>query len=330
MQVGALAKKLTGAKIKKIVLGESGGLDSTLALLVAVKVMDFLGLPRTNVLAYTLPGFGTTSRTRSNATRLCKSLGVTFHEVNITRACNAQLKDLVHAGFDDVVFENVQARYRTAFLFNKANQVDAIMLGTGDLTEVALGWCTFAGDQISHYHVNVSVPKTLVRYLVRWVAEDELCDSIARKYLFDILDTPISPELRRPENGVITQMSEDITGPMELADFYLYPFIRFGMRPGKILFWANEVRKRGLFEGMYTLEDLYRWLRSFIYRFFSNQFKRTCMPEGPKVGSVSLSPRGDWRMPSDAEPGIWLEDLDEMYQRLTSQTNQNTDGSQPE
>jgi NAD+ synthase (glutamine-hydrolysing) len=190
------------------------------------------------------------------------------------------------------------------------------VLGTGDLTEVALGWSTFAGDHMSHYHVNVSVPKTLVRYLVRWVADEELADSPAQRVLYGVLETPISPELLPPRKGKITQKSEEVIGPVELADFYLYPFIRFGMRPGKILYLANEVRKQKLFDAKYTLTDLHRWLESFIKRFFANQFKRTCLPEGPKVGSVSLSPRGDWRMPSDADPGLWLEDLKTMYARL--------------
>jgi NAD+ synthase (glutamine-hydrolysing) len=316
MQVAALAKKLSGADISQVVLGVSGGLDSTLALLVAVKTMDFLGLPRSNVHAYTLPGFGTTRRTKVNATKLCQALGVTFEQVDITRTSRSHLRDLRHEGQEDVVFENVQARYRTEFLFNKANELNGIALGTGDLTEVALGWSTFAGDHISHYHVNISVPKTLVRFLVRWVADEELTDSPAQKVLYSILETPISPELLRPEKGKITQKSEEIIGPVELADFYLYPFIRFGMRPGRILYLANEVRKRGLFEGQYTPDDLYRWLKSFIERFFANQFKRTCLPEGPKVGSVSLSPRGDWRMPSDAETKLWLEDLETTYGKL--------------
>ena len=316
MQVAALGKKLTGAEKSHIVLGVSGGLDSTLALLVAAKTLDLLGLPRSNVHAYTLPGFGTTRRTKTNASALCRALGASYGQVNITRSCRSQLRDLGHDGREDVVFENVQARYRTEFFFNKANELDGIALGTGDLTEVALGWCTFAGDHISHYHVNVSVPKTLVRYLVRWVADEELSDSPAQNVLYDILETPISPELRRPENGEIAQKTEEIIGPVELADFYLYFFIRFGMRPGKILYLANEDRKQGLFEGQYTLDDLRRWLQSFIERFFANQFKRTCLPEGPKIGSVSLSPRGDWRMPSDAEPALWLEDLEATYLRL--------------
>ncbi len=316
MQVASLAQKLSGAKKSRLVIGVSGGVDSTLALLAAVKTMDFLKLPRTNVHAFSLPGFGTTSRTKQNAARLCTALGVTFEVMDISRSCRSILKDLKHAGQEDVVFENVQARYRTEFLFNKANQVDAMLLGTGDLTEVALGWCTFSGDHLSHYHVNISVPKTLVQYLIRWVADEELARNGAQKALYDILETPISPELRRPNNGKIAQLSEEVIGPVELADFYLYPFIRFGMRPGKILFLANEVRKQGRFDGKYTLDDLRKWLKSFLQRFFANQFKRTCYPEGPKVGSVSLSPRGDWRMPSDAVAKLWLDDLEAMRAKL--------------
>jgi NAD+ synthase (glutamine-hydrolysing) len=316
MQVAALAQKLSGAKKARLVLGISGGLDSTLALLVAVKTMDFLGLPRTNVHAYSLPGFGTTPRTKANATKLCQALGVSLGRANINRTSKSHLKDLKHEGRQDVVFENVQARYRTEFLFNKGNQLDGIVLGTGDLTEIALGWCTFSGDQLSHYHVSTSVPKTLVRFLVQWVADEELAASPAQKVLYDVLKTPITPELLLTENGQITQKSEEVIGPVELADFYLYPFIRFGMRPGKILYLANEVRKRGLFERRYTLDDLYKWLRSFVERFFANQFKRTCFPEGPKIGTVSLSPRGDWRMPSDAETKLWLEDLEAMKAKL--------------
>jgi NAD+ synthase (glutamine-hydrolysing) len=316
MQVGALAQKLAGARKSQIVFGVSGGLDSTLSLLVAAKTMDFLKLLRTNIHAFTLPGFGTTQRTKANATRLCRALGVSLGKVNITRSCSSHLEDLKHGGGEDVVFENVQARYRTEFLFNKANQLDGIVLGTGDLTEIALGWCTFAGDHISHYHVSASVPKTLVSFLVRWVADEEMAGTPAQTVLYDILKTPISPELTRPENGEIRQKSEEVIGPFELADFYLYPFIRFGMRPGRILYLANEVSQQGLFEGKYSLDDLYKWLKSFISRFFANQFKRTCLPEGPKVGSVSLSPRGDWRMPSEAQAQLWLEDLEAMYRRL--------------
>ena len=316
MQVAALAQKLQGAHIQKLVIGVSGGLDSTLALLVAVKTMDFLKLSRENVHAFTMPGFGTTTRTRRNATRLAESLGVSLEKVSIARSSTSHLKDLEHDGDGDIVFENVQARYRTEFLFNKANQVGGILLGTGDLTEIALGWSTFSGDHMSHYHINASVPKTLVQYLIRWVAEEELADSPACRILLDVLDTPISPELQRPQNGQIIQKSEDVIGPVELADFFLYPFIRFGMPPGKILFLANETAKRGLFDKPYSLEDLHKWLTSFIRRFFSNQFKRTCLPEGPKVGTVSLSPRGDWRMPSEAEAKLWLDDIETMYRKL--------------
>ena len=324
MQIEALSKKLSGAKKKNLVLGVSGGLDSTLALLVAIRAVDSLGLPRTNVHTFTLPGFGTTNRTKNNITSLCKALGVSFTEVSITQSCSSQLKDLRHQGDENIVFENVQARYRTAFLFNKANELDAIALGTGDLTEVALGWSTFAGDQTSHYHINASIPKTLVRFLISWVADEEL--NTTQKILNDILDTPISPELLRPQKGEIAQKSEDIIGPVELADFFLYPFIRFGMRPGKILYLANETRKQGLFDEKYSLEDLYKWLKSFISRFFANQFKRTNIPEGPKIGSVSLSPRSDWRMPSDAEPALWLDDLDKMYEKLGTKISNHKTG----
>jgi len=320
MQVAALAQKLSGANKARLVLGVSGGLDSTLALLVGVKTMDFLGLPRTNVHAYSLPGFGTSRRTKVNATKLCHALEVSLERMDITRTCRSHLRDLKHHGKQDLVFENVQARYRTEFLFNKANQLDGIVLGTGDLTEIALGWSTFSGDQLSHYHVNTSVPKTLVRFLVRWVADEELAGSPAQKVLYDVLKTPITPELLPTERGQITQRSEEIIGPVELADFYLYPFIRFGMRPGKILYLANEVRKRGLFDAQYTLDDLLRWLKSFIDRFFANQFKRTCFPEGPKIGSVSLSPRGDWRMPSNAEAKLWLEDPEAMHLKMSQAT----------
>lgn len=317
MQVAALAKKLSGASKKHLVLGVSGGLDSTLALLVAVKTMDFLKLSRRKVHAFGLPGFGTTQRTKANARKLCQALGASFETIDITKTCESHLADLDHDGLtEDVVFENVQARYRTELLFNKANRFDGIVLGTGDLTEIALGWCTFSGDHISHYHVNASVPKTLVRFLVRWVADEEISDPAARKVLYDIIDTPISPELRRPKRGHIAQRSEDAIGPVELTDFYLYPFIRFGMRPGKILYLAHEAARQGLFDGQYTLDELHKWLESFLKRFFANQFKRTCMPEGPKIGSVSLSPRGDWRMPSDAEARLWLDDLEAMYKKL--------------
>jgi len=316
IQVASLAKKLTGINQSRVLMGISGGLDSTLTLLIATKTMDYLGLPHKNVHAFSMPGFGTTQRTRRNAARLCQTLGVSFEQINIKKTCRTHLRDLKHNGEENIVFENVQARYRTEFLFNKANQLHGIVIGTGDLTEIALGWSTYSGDQLSHYHINTSVPKTLVRYMILWVADEELAASPAQKFLYDILDTPISPELLSASKGVITQKSEEIIGPVELTDFFLYPFVRFGMRPGKILYLAEEVRRYGLFDGNYTLDDLYHWLNNFIKRFFANQFKRNCFPEGPKVGSVSLSPRGDWRMPSDAEAALWLEDLEKMYTRL--------------
>jgi NAD+ synthase (glutamine-hydrolysing) len=317
IQVAGFARKLKGAKTDRVVLGVSGGLDSTLAGLVLAKTMDYLGLPRGNASVFTMPGFGTTKRTKNNALRLARSLGLTVSTVDIKKSAIQHLKDLNRdPQEDDVTSQNVQARYRTEFLFNEANDPRAIVLGTGDLTEIALGWCTFSGDHMSHYHVNASVPKTLVKYLVRWVAETQV-DAKAKNTLFDILDTPISPELTRSKSGKVEQKSEDYVGPFELADFYLYHFIRTGAPPSKILSLAYIANERGLFDARYTLEELKRWLVSFISRFFANQFKRTCMPEGPKVGSVSLSPRGDWRMPSDANPNVWLEDLERGYIRLS-------------
>lgn len=317
IQVAGLAKKLKGAKTDRVVLGVSGGLDSTLAALVLGKTMDYLGVSRTNASVFTMPGFGTTKRTKNNALRLARSLGLTVATVDIAKSAVQHLKDLKRdPKEDDVTSQNVQARYRTEFLFNEANAPRAIVLGTGDLTEIALGWCTFSGDHMSHYHVNASVPKTLVKYLVRWVAETQV-DGKTKKVLIDILDTPISPELTRSKSGKVEQKSEDYVGPFELADFYLYHFIRTGSPPSKILSFANVVNERGLFDARYTLEELKKWLASFITRFFSNQFKRTCMPEGPKVGSVSLSPRGDWRMPSDASLNVWLQDLEKGYAKMT-------------
>ena len=318
MLVGGLAQKLSGSSINRVVIGVSGGLDSTLALLVAAKTADSLGLPRENIHAMTMPGFGTTSRTRTNAMKLCATLSIPVERVDIRRSAKSHLADLSHGRAEDLVFENVQARYRTELLFNKANQVGGLVLGTGDLTEVALGWSTFAGDQISHYHVSSSVPKTLVKCQIEWEADEELKGMTPQKELHNVLATPISPELLRPKNGVIAQMTEDLIGPIELADFFLYPFIRFGARPGKMLYMADQTRQRGLFDHTFTLEELHRWERSFLIRFFANQFKRTLFPEGPKIGSVSLSPRGDWRMPSDAKADVWLADLDEMYGRLMS------------
>jgi NAD+ synthase (glutamine-hydrolysing) len=318
MQRVALAQKLGGTGKKHICIGVSGGLDSTLALLVSVLTVQFIDLPVANVHAFSLPAFGTTPRTRANARKLCRALGVSFREINIARTCQSHLKDLEHSGQEDTVFENVQARYRTEFLFNRANQLDAIVLGTSDLSEIALGWTTFVGDHLAHYQVNASVPKTLVRYLVQWVADEELNDTPARQVLHDIIATPPSPELKRPGADNISQKSEEVIGPLELADFFLYLFIRFNMRPGKILYLASKANRQGLFDRRYTLNDLHNWLDSFLLRFFDNQFKRTALPEGPKVGTVSLSPRGDWRMASEVELKLWLEDLESMYRQLTA------------
>lgn len=304
IQVSGLAKRLEPAWLKKAVIGISGGSDSTLALLVAVKAFDELGLDRKNIFAYTMPGFATSERTRQNAIKLCRSLGVTLEEIDIKDGCLQQFKDIDHdEANQNVVFENVQARYRTMILFNKANQLGGLVLGTGDLSEIALGWCTFGGDHLSHYNVNASIPKTLIKYLISWVAETQV-DEDTRLILQDILSTPVSPELTSEKEGKITQKTEDIIGPYELHDFFLYYLVRWGMSPKKILFLAEHA-----FDGKYSVQEIKKWLKLFIQRFFNNQWKRSCMPDGPKVGSVSLSPRGDWRMPSDAECIVWLEEL---------------------
>lgn len=321
IQEAALATKLSSAAIDHVVIGISGGLDSTLVLLISIKAMRLLGLPPENIHAFTLPGFGTIQRTRNNATKLCRVSGVSFIEVDAKTTFNAHFVDLNHTAVNDITFENVQARYRTEFFFNKANELNGLVVGTGDLTEAALGWSTFSGDHISHYHVNTTVPKTLVQYLIRRIADEKLTASPAQEIFYDILDTPISPELLASHKGRAIQKSENTIGPVELADFFLYPFVRFGMRPGKILYLANEASKQGLFENHCSLVELHRWLKSFIERFFNNQFKRTCFPEGPIIGSVSLSPRGDWRMPFDAKKTIWLEDLESMYCRLCDTQN---------
>lgn len=305
IQVAGLAKRLESGGPKKVVIGISGGLDSTLALLVAVKTFDELGFDRKNIIALTMPGFATSERTKKNAIELCATLGVSLETVDIKEGCLQQYRDIGHdIDNQDVVFENVQARYRTMTLFDRGNQVRGLVLGTGDLSEIALGWCTYSGDHLSHYNVNASIPKTLVRYLLQWVAETQVGPS-AHLILQDILSTPISPELTSAKDGKITQKTEDIIGPYELHDFFLYYMVRWGMPPKKILFLAEYA-----FDGKYSVQEIKRWLRLFIQRFFNNQWKRSCMPDCPKVGSVSLSPRGDWRMPSDAEVGAWLEELE--------------------
>ncbi|MDR2859223.1 MAG: NAD(+) synthase, partial [Mediterranea sp.] len=306
IQVAGLAQRLTHVGSSKVVIGISGGLDSTLALLVCIKTFDKLGLSRKNILGITMPGFGTTDRTYRNALNLMKFLGVTVREINIKEACILHFKDIGHdIDIHDVTYENVQARERTQILMDVANQTNGLVIGTGDLSEFALGWATYAGDHISMYGVNGSIPKTLVKYLVKWVAENEV-DTTSQKTILDILDTPISPELiPADEKGDIIQKTEDIVGPYELHDFILYYFLRFGFRPAKIFFLAGKA-----FGRKYDNETLKKWIQSFFRRFFAQQFKRSCFPDGPKVGSISLSPRGDWRMPSDASPAAWLQEIE--------------------
>ena len=283
--------------IKKLNVGLFGGLDSTLALLVSVKTMELLGLPIKNIYAFTLPGFATTKRTKSNAVKLAEALGANLETIDISSGVEKHLKELSHGGKEDVTYQNAQARYRTMILMNKSNQLGALMVGTGDLSEIALGWNTFSGDHISHYNVNAGIPKTLVKYLVEWLSNrPEFAD--AKKILKDILDTPISPELTK------NQKTENLIGPYALHDFYLYHFLRWGSSPSKILYLAKIA-----FHSKFKEAEIKRWLRVFLERFFKNQWKRSVMPDGPKVGSVALSPRGDWRMPSDAEVKIWLDDL---------------------
>lgn len=296
IQASGLAKRLSHTGLKKAVIGISGGLDSTLALLVVLKTFDILKLPRKNIVTITMPGFGTTDRTYTNAINLCKNLGTDLREINIVDACLQHFKDIGHdINIHDVTYENVQARERTQILMDLANKEGGILVGTGDLSELALGWATYNGDHMSMYSVNCSIPKTLVRYLVGYAASSEV-DKEASDILLDILDTPVSPELLpKDEKGEIAQKTEDIVGPYELHDFFLYYFIRQGASPEKILFLAKHA-----FKGDYDSETIEKWFDKFTRRFFTQQFKRSALPDGPKVGTVSLSPRGDWRMPSDA------------------------------
>lgn len=308
IQVAGLAKRLVHTNCKTVVVGISGGLDSTLALLVCVKTFDKLGLPRKGIVGITMPGFGTTDRTYNNALTLMNSLQVTTKEISIKDACIQHFKDIEHdMSIHDVTYENGQARERTQILMDYANKIGGLVIGTGDLSELALGWATYNGDHMSMYGVNASIPKTLVRYLVNWVAQTGV-DVISRNTLLDIIDTPISPELiPADENGNIKQKTEDLVGPYELHDFFLYYFLRFGMRPAKIYYLAEIA-----FKGMYDSTTIKKWLTNFCRRFFNQQFKRSCLPDGPKVGSVSLSPRGDWRMPSDASSALWLKECEEL------------------
>ena len=307
IQVMGLVKRLYHIHGQKAVIGISGGLDSTLALLVAVKAFDKLGLDRKGIVGITMPGFGTTDRTYNNAIKLMQTLGVTIREISIAAAVTQHFSDINHdASIHDITYENSQARERTQILMDVANQENAIVVGTGDLSELALGWATYNGDHMSMYGVNAGVPKTLIRYLVSYVAGE-----MATETLLDIVDTPISPELiPADENGNIKQKTEDLVGPYELHDFFIYYFLRYGFSPRKIFLLAKRAFCTATDDkpALYDEETVKKWLTTFCRRFFNQQFKRSCLPDGPKVGSVSLSPRGDWRMPSDASSALWLQE----------------------
>lgn len=308
IQVCGLAKRLSHINCKTVVIGVSGGLDSTLALLVATQTFDKLGYDRRGIIGITMPGFGTTDRTYNNAITLMQNLGITIREISIAASVKQHFTDIEHnIDVHDITYENSQARERTQILMDISNQVGGIVIGTGDLSELALGWCTYNGDHMSMYAVNVGIPKTLIKHLVSYVAENGVEDSI-KLTLEDIVNTPISPELTpADENGEIVQKTEDLVGPYELHDFFLYYVLRFGFRPKKIFWLAQQAFKEEYADGV-----ILHWLRIFYKRFFSQQFKRSCLPDGPKVGSVSLSPRGDWRMPSDAMPTDWIKDLEDI------------------
>lgn len=301
IQASGLAKRIEHVGSKGCVIGISGGLDSTLALLVAVESMKLLGMDNSSIIGVTMPGFGTTDRTYTNAVRLMQGLGVTIREINIKDACLLHMKDIGHdESVKDITYENTQARERTQILFDLANKEGCLLVGTGDLSELAMGWCTYNGDHMSMYGVNASVPKTLVKYLVKYVSS--VSSENTRQTLLDILDTPVSPELLPPDkDGKIAQKTEDNIGPYELHDFFLYHFVRFGTSKEKLLLLGCKA-----FSDKYSKEVIERWLNVFIKRFFISQFKRSCIPDSPKVGSVSLSPRGDWRMPSDASFSSFL------------------------
>ncbi|EHI98278.1 NAD+ synthetase [Clostridium sp. DL-VIII] len=298
IQAAGLAKRLEHTRSQKAVIGISGGLDSTLALLVIVKTFELLNLDKKNIVTITMPGFGTTDRTYNNAVNLCRELGTELREINIVKASLQHFEDIGHdKNIHDVTYENVQARERTQILMDLANKEGGLLIGTGDLSELALGWCTYNGDHMSMYSVNPSIPKTLVRYLVQYAAQNESTDIVC-DILMDILDTPVSPELLpKDKNGEIAQKTEDIVGPYELHDFFLYHFIKHGSTKERIFFLAKNA-----FKDNYSEQEIQKWLDKFMFRFFTQQFKRSALPDGPKVGSISLSPRGDWRMPSDAVP----------------------------
>lgn len=304
LQAMGLRKRLAHTDCHSAIIGLSGGLDSTLALLVTVKAYDLLEMDHSGIIAVTMPGFGTTDRTYQNALKLAASLGVTLREIPIVDSVRQHFKDIGQSEeLHDITYENGQARERTQILMDIANMCNGLVIGTGDMSEMALGWATYNGDHMSMYAVNVSVPKTLVRYLVGYYAEET--DEKTAAVLKDVLDTPVSPELLPPKEGRIAQKTESIVGPYELHDFFLYYLLRFGYNPTKIYRLAKLA-----FDGSYDGTEILKWMRIFYRRFFSQQFKRSCMPDGPKVGTVSLSPRGDLRMPSDAGAALWMKELD--------------------
>lgn len=308
IQSAGLAKRLVHTNCQKVVIGISGGLDSTLALLVCVRTFDMLDYDRKGILGVTMPGFGTTDRTHDNAIRLMQTLGISQKEISIAKAVKQHFEDI---GQDidthDVTYENSQARERTQILMDLANKENALVIGTGDLSELALGWATYNGDHMSMYGVNAGVPKTLIQYLIRYMAELEQFNE-QKATLIDVIDTPISPELTPADDeGQIKQKTEDLVGPYELHDFFLYYFLRFGFRPRKIMMLAEQA-----FDEKYDRKTIKKWLTTFCRRFFNQQFKRSCLPDGPKVGSVSLSPRGDWRMASDASNALWVKECESL------------------
>lgn len=307
IQTSGLAKRLDHTHATHVIIGISGGLDSTLALLVCVRTFDYLGLDRKGIVGVTMPGFGTTDRTYQNALGLMEELGITIREINIAKSVRQHFSDIGQdEAIHDVTYENSQARERTQILMDLSNWYKGLVIGTGDLSELALGWCTYNGDHMSMYGVNVSIPKTLIRYLVAYYAQES--NERLAAFLRDVIDTPVSPELTpADENGNIAQKTEDLVGPYELHDFFLYYHLRFGFRPSKVFFLAQQA-----FKDRYAPEVIVHWLHAFYWRFFSQQFKRSCLPDGPKVGSVSLSPRGDWRMPSDAVAQLWIDETDHL------------------
>lgn len=311
IQAMGLKKRLAHTGCRSAVVGISGGLDSTLAVLVTVRAFDLLNIPRKNIVCVTMPCFGTTDRTYTNAVTLIKKLGASLREIRINKAVEQHFSDIGHDPANhDVTYENSQARERTQILMDIANQTNGMVIGTGDMSELALGWATYNGDHMSMYAVNCSVPKTLVRHLVYYYA-DTLAEKELKEVLLDILDTPVSPELLPPVDGVISQKTEDLVGPYELHDFFLYYMLRFGFSPKKIFRLTKEA-----FGDEYEDAVIYKWLRTFCWRFFAQHFKRSCLPDGPKVGSIAVSPRGDLRMPSDASPSVWMTEMDQLKEML--------------